>query len=100
LALRFVKRGIHDPSPTPDLELERSRVPRPTSRTPRSPLDVMQSVYERIMGAAMPRKRLTIVAAVVAFVAGLALMSAVPYRFFPMNERDQFIIDLWMPSGT
>ena len=35
-----------------------------------------------------------------AFVAGLALMSAVPYRFFPMNERDQLIVDLWMPAGT
>ena len=54
----------------------------------------MQSVYERIMGAAMPQKRLTIIGAVVAFVAGLALMAAVPYRFFPMNERDQFIVDL------
>ena len=31
---------------------------------------------------------------------GLALMSAVPYRFFPMNERDQLIVDLWMPAGT
>jgi outer membrane protein TolC/preprotein translocase subunit SecF len=48
----------------------------------------------------MPRKRLTIIGGVVAFVAGLALMSAVPYRFFPLNERNQFIIDLWMPAGT
>jgi len=24
----------------------------------------------------------------------------VPYRFFPMNERDQLIVDLWMPAGT
>jgi outer membrane protein TolC/preprotein translocase subunit SecF len=61
---------------------------------------VMQSVYERVMSMAMPRKRLTMVGAVVAFVAGLALMSAVPYRFFPMNERDQLIVDLWMPAGT
>ena len=52
------------------------------------------------MGAAMPRKRLTMIGAVMAFVAGLALMSAVPYRFFPMNERDQLIVDLWMPAGT
>jgi multidrug efflux pump subunit AcrB/outer membrane protein TolC len=66
----------------------------------RTPLDVMQSVYERIMGLAMPRKRLTMTGAVVAFAAGIALMTAVPYRFFPMNERDQLIVDLWMPAGT
>ncbi len=47
------------------------------------------------MNVAMPRKRLAMAGAVAAFVAGLALMSAVPYRFFPMNERDQLIVDLW-----
>ncbi|HEX8945881.1 MAG TPA: efflux RND transporter permease subunit [Gemmatimonadaceae bacterium] len=89
LALTLVKAGLHQA--TVDASAARHR---------RSPLDVMQSVYERVMGVAMPRKRLTMIGAVVAFVAGLALMSAVPYRFFPMNERDQFIVDLWMPAGT
>src|SRR6476646_5805251 len=89
LALTLVKTGLHDPSAA-----------KSSARQRRSPLDVMQAVYERIMGAAMPRKRVTIIGAVVAFVAGLALMAAVPYRFFPMNERDQFTIDLWMPAGT
>lgn len=88
LAMTLVKTGLHQPSAASK------------ARARRSPLDVMQSAYERVMGSAMPRKRLTIAGAVVAFVAGLALMSAVPYRFFPMNERDQFIVDLWMPSGT
>jgi len=89
LAMTLVKLGLH-PVGTASSEVRRRR----------TPLDVMQSVYERAMGVAMPRKRLTIVGAVVAFVAGLALMSAVPYRFFPMNERDQFLVDLWMPAGT
>ena len=88
LAVTLVKTGLHQPSA------------KTNARTRRSPLDVMQSAYERVMGAAMPRKRLTMIGAVVAFFAGLALMSAVPYRFFPMNERDQFIVDLWMPAGT
>ena len=87
LALTLVKTGLHQPGAT-------------TSRQRRTPLGVMQSVYERVMSLAMPRKRLTMVGAVVAFVAGLALMSRVPYRFFPMNERDQLIVDLWMPAGT
>lgn len=85
-AVTLVKTGLHVPSPTP--------------RTRRTPLDVMQSIYERAMSVAMPRKRLSMIAAVVAFVAGLGLMATVPYRFFPMNERDQLIVDLWMPAGT
>jgi len=88
LALTLVKTGLHQASP------DKPVVAR------RTPLDVMQSVYERVMGVAMPRKRLTIIGAVAAFAAGIALMTAVPYRFFPMNERDQFVVDLWMPAGT
>jgi multidrug efflux pump subunit AcrB/outer membrane protein TolC len=107
LALTLVKKGLHDSSAAHSAD-ELTGAPHPAARGTqhapraprRSPLDVMQSAYERIMGAAMPRKRATIIGAVVAFVAGLALMAAVPYRFFPMNERDQFIIDLWMPAGT
>ena len=89
LAMTLVKAGLHPAGA--------GSAPK---RTRRTPLDVMQSVYERAMAAAMPHKRLTMAGAVVAFVAGLALMSAVPYRFFPMNERDQFTVDLWMPAGT
>jgi multidrug efflux pump subunit AcrB/outer membrane protein TolC len=89
LALALVKTGLHQPNTA-----------TAKAKTRRTPLDMMQSVYERAMGVAMPRKRLTMVGAVVAFVAGLALMSAVPYRFFPMNERDQLIVDMWMPAGT
>ncbi len=88
LAVTLVKTGLHaEPASS-------------TVRPRRTPLDAMQSVYERVMGGAMPRKRLTLIGGVTAFAAGLALMSAVPYRFFPMNERDQLIVDLWMPAGT
>jgi len=87
LALTLVKTGLH-------------QAPNATTHQRRTPLNVMQSAYERVMSMAMPRKRLTMVGAVLAFFAGLGLMSAVPYRFFPMNERDQLIVDLWMPAGT
>jgi multidrug efflux pump subunit AcrB/outer membrane protein TolC len=85
LAMVFAKRGLH-----PAGQAERRF----------RPLDWMQAAYERVMSVAMPRKRTTLVGAVVAFAAGLLLMRAVPYRFFPMNERDQFVIDVWTPAGT
>jgi len=85
LAMLFAKQGLH-----PAEQAERRF----------RPLDWMQAAYERVMSLAMPRKRTTLVGAVVAFAGGLLLMRAVPYRFFPMNERDQFVIDVWMPAGT
>ncbi|HEY2026307.1 MAG TPA: efflux RND transporter permease subunit [Gemmatimonadaceae bacterium] len=104
LALAFVKTGLHqgatqesaakDPSP-------RNAAGRLVEAMRRfRPLDAMQALYERVMSVAMPRKRLTLVGAAAAFAAGVALLSAVSYRFFPLNERDQFIVDVWMPAGT
>src|SRR4029078_8652155 len=89
LALTLVKTGLHQPNAA-----------TANAKPRRTPLDKMQSVYELAQGVAMPRKRLTMAGAVVAFFAGVALMSAVPYRFFPMNERDQLIVDMWMPRRT
>src|SRR5262249_47319288 len=80
LAVTLVKAGLHSVDAASN---------KPARRTP---LDVMQSAYERVMGVAMPRKRTTMIGAVAAFFAGIALMLTVPYRFFPMNERDQLIV--------
>src|SRR5262249_56858693 len=51
LALTLVKTGLHQPAASSP------RAPR------RTPLDVMQSLYERVMSLAMPRKRLTMIGA-------------------------------------
>ena len=66
----------------------------------RTPLDVMQEGYEWLMQRAMPRKRLTLSIAGGAFAAGLVMMRIAPQRFFPTAERDQFVVDVWMPEGT
>jgi len=66
----------------------------------RTPLDIMQEGYEWLMRRAMPRKRLTLAIAGGAFAAGLVMMRVVPQRFFPTAERDQFVVDVWMPEGT
>ena len=66
----------------------------------RTPLDIMQDGYEWLMQRAMPRKRLTLGIAGGAFAAGLVMMRVVPQRFFPTAERNQFVVDVWMPEGT
>jgi multidrug efflux pump subunit AcrB len=66
----------------------------------RTPLDIMQDAYEWLMQRVMPRKRLTLAFAGGAFAAGLVMMRLVPQRFFPTAERNQFVVDVWMPEGT
>ncbi|HVE78669.1 MAG TPA: efflux RND transporter permease subunit, partial [Gemmatimonadaceae bacterium] len=64
------------------------------------PLDAMERAYDWAIRLAMPRKRLTLALGGGAFVAGLLMLGAVGDRFFPSAERDQFVIDVWLPEGA
>jgi outer membrane protein TolC len=48
----------------------------------------------------MLNKRLVLVSSVLAFVAGLVILRLVPQLFFPLAERDQFVMDVWLPEGA
>ena len=63
-------------------------------------LDLLQDAYDRCIGFAMPRKRLTMALAVGAVVAGVLLAGTLDQRFFPPAARDQFAMNVWMPEGT
>jgi len=63
-------------------------------------LDYMQKGYNVLIGWAMQHKKRTLVGTLLAFVAGLGLLSIVPQHLFPMAEREQFVIDIWLPEGT
>jgi multidrug efflux pump subunit AcrB/outer membrane protein TolC len=66
----------------------------------KSVLDDMQSDYNRLIVKAMQHKKGVLISTVLACVAGFALLAAVPQRLFPTAERNQFVIDVWMPEGT
>ena len=65
-----------------------------------TPLDHMQKGYNRVITWAMLNKRLVLVSSVLAFVAGLVILRLVPQLFFPLAERDQFVMDVWLPEGA
>ena len=48
----------------------------------------------------MNRKWLAFTLGVAAFAFGVLLFAFVPQQFFPSAERNQFVIDVWMPQGT
>lgn len=65
-----------------------------------TPLDHMQKGYNRVITWAMLNKRYVLVFSVLAFVAGLVMLRLVPQLFFPLAERDQFVMDVWLPEGA
>src|SRR5215469_6470783 len=83
----FIKKGLHDPS-------AEQKAKKPTA------LDYMQRYYNQIIAWAMHHRKKVLIAAVVTFVAGIGILSLVRQQFFPLAERDQFVLDVWLPEGT
>jgi multidrug efflux pump subunit AcrB/outer membrane protein TolC len=83
----FIKKGLHDESAA---QTEK----KPTA------LDYMQRYYNLIIAWAMHHRKKVLIAAVISFVAGIGILSLVRQQFFPLAERDQFILDVWLPEGT
>jgi outer membrane protein TolC len=83
----FIKKGLHDPSAG-------RKDQKPTA------LDYMQRYYNQIIAWAMQHRKKVLIAAVIIFVAGIGILSLVHKQFFPLAERDQFILDVWLPEGS
>lgn len=85
----MISKGLHDHDADPA-----ARKPR------KSLLDRVLDVYSRAINVLMAKKWLAISIGIVAVVGGIGMFSLVPEQFFPSAERNQFVIDVWMPEGT
>ena len=82
----FIKQGLH----THEAATEKKR---------RSPLEMMQAIYNRVIVVAMGWKTVAVALGIFAIAAGAFVLHRLPERFFPFAERDQFVIDVWLPEG-
>jgi multidrug efflux pump subunit AcrB/outer membrane protein TolC len=89
MARFFIRQGLVDHG------LEDTGEPRKLT-----PLDHMQRSYNRIITWAMAHKRTVLVSSVAAFLVGVGILRMVPQLFFPLAERDQFVMDVWLPEGA
>ncbi len=89
LCRTFIHQGLHDHDADPDHAAKKT-----------SALDLLQAAYQKAIARFMARPALAVGLGVGAVVAGLALFRFVPQQFFPSAERNQFVIDLWMPQGS
>jgi multidrug efflux pump subunit AcrB len=57
-------------------------------------------IYRRLMNWALRHRYLSLMLTTLAFVGTLALLPSVGFSFFPQAQRDQFMIDIWLPEGS
>lgn len=66
----------------------------------RSMLDILQSRYDKLIEFCFRHKWATMGFGLVCIVVGSMLMSLVPQRLMPRAERNQFAVDIFLPTGT
>jgi multidrug efflux pump subunit AcrB/outer membrane protein TolC len=89
LCRTFIKKGLHEHDPATGEKKEKMSL-----------LDRLQGKYGILINIFMNRKWLAFTLGGCAFAFGVILFSFVPQQFFPSAERNQFVIDVWMPQGT
>jgi multidrug efflux pump subunit AcrB/outer membrane protein TolC len=65
-----------------------------------TPLDHMQRHYNTAITWAMQNKRTVLVSSALAVAAGIGILMLVPQLLFPLAERNQFVMDVWLPEGA
>jgi multidrug efflux pump subunit AcrB len=70
------------------------------ARKKRSVLGLMQSGYNVAIDWCMAHPRTTIIGCLSAIPLAFVMFQGIPQKFFPAAERNQFLVDLWMPTGT
>ncbi len=63
-------------------------------------LDMLQRVYDKLIALCFNRPRTTIAVGVAGVVAGVVLIPLLPLRLMPTAERNQFAVEIYLPTGT
>lgn len=87
LCFTFIKKGLHDPGS----EKEKKA----------SLLNSMQTGYNKALDWSVKHPVLVIAGTLsTVLLAGLLFKTGIKQKFFPAAERNQFVVELWMPTGT
>lgn len=90
LCLLFIKTGLHSTSKNEDGEKVKGSL-----------LDRMQMLYNATLDWCVAYPRLTIGLSLVPIaLAAFLYTNVINQKFFPEAERNQFVVELWMPTGT
>lgn len=60
----------------------------------------LQRNYNRILKWCFRHPRITIAAAIIGIILGIYFMKLIPRRMLPNAERDQFAVEIYLPTGS
>lgn len=63
-------------------------------------LDMLQNVYNKIFDKCFAHPKLTIGVGVLSIVIGAWLMTKLPQQLLPCADRNQFAVEIYLPTGT
>jgi multidrug efflux pump subunit AcrB len=90
LCYTFIKKGLHENAHVTADEKKK-----------RSVLTYMQEGYDVVLSWCVRHPKLTVIGSFSSLLlVGVLLKFGVRELFFPPAERNQFIVELWMPTGT
>lgn len=93
LCYTFIKKGLHEKAAFAE--------EAPQKKQKKSLLDLMQNGYDALLDWCVKHPTITIISSLVPIVfAGLLFSGGIRQQFFPAAERGQFVVELWMPTGT
>lgn len=63
-------------------------------------LDLIQRAYEKLLDCCFKYPKTTIAMGIVSVVVGVLMMGRLPQMLLPTAERNQFAVEVYMPTGT
>ena len=63
-------------------------------------LDLVQSGYDKLLDACFRNPKTTLAIGVLSVVGGGLLMANIPQKLMPIADRNQFAVEIYMPTGT
>lgn len=97
LQYQFIRRGLHQIE-SPKFSDEPNSKAEQKNRT--SMLDRLQKAYDHLIEACFRHKKTTMAVGFASIIVGVMLMGRIPQRLMPRAERNQFAVDVVLPSGS
>lgn len=63
-------------------------------------LDFIQSGYDRLLNKCFLYPKITLAVGLLSVIAGVIMMGRLPQQLLPVAERNQFAVEIYMPTGT
>lgn len=92
LQYRFIRQGLKQKVKDEKLEVR--------GKKKASMLDRLQKGYDWLIEVCFRYKKTTMAVGLASIIVGAMLMTKIPQRLMPRAERNQFAVDVMLPSGT